>query len=250
MALPLYLAMTAAEMAGNPDRPDFFAYMACHFSPGGTGLSNAPARMNEHSLLILDDSTPMDGHAPQQILSELKKLIERDGCMGLLLDFQRPKIPEQQELAEFLCAALPCPVAVSELYAASLSCPVFLPPAPADTALADYLKPWQGREIWLDAAMDGIELKLTVKGCNAAPLPDFPDQGHSDKGLHCHYTVETKLESAIFRLWRTRKDLVALLSEAEVLGVAKAVGLWQELGCLEWKGKPATNTTAGPSIPI
>ena len=229
MALPLYLALTPAEMAGNPDLPDCLAYMACHFSPGGTGLSNCPSSLPENALLILDDSTPMAGHDLRQIRDELLRLVETNRCAGLLLDFQRPEIPGQRELSELLCAGLPCPVALSDLYAKDLSCPVFLPPVPPDKPLSDHLKPWQGREIWLEAALDGIALTLTEEGCTAAPLFDFPENGQAHRKQHCHYTVETTDQSALFHLWRTRKDLDNLLAEAERLGITKAVGLWQEL---------------------
>ena len=148
MALPLYLAQTAAEMAGNP-LSGSCAYMACHFSPGGRGLSNLPEMLPTGAMLILDDSSPMDGHDPALILDQLAELIARHRCESLLLDFQRTNIREQQELAKLLADTLPCPVGVSELYAHGLSCPVFLPPVPPDRPLSDYLQPWQGRETWL-----------------------------------------------------------------------------------------------------
>ena len=56
MALPLYLAQTALEMGGN-SLPGRLAYMACHFSPGGQGLSNVPELLPSGAILILDDST-------------------------------------------------------------------------------------------------------------------------------------------------------------------------------------------------
>jgi len=121
-------------------------------------------------------------------------------------------------------------VSVSECYAEGLSCPVFLPPVPLDMPLKTYLAPWAGREIWLEAALDGVVLTLTEAGCTAAPFFDFPEDGHSDARLHCHYTVEPGPDSAVFRLWRTRSDLDALLADAQVQGVTRAIGLWQELG--------------------
>ena len=229
MALPLYLAQTAAEMAGNP-LSDSCAYMACHFSPGGRGLSNLPEMLPTGAMLILDDSSPMDGHDPALILKQLADVISRYSCESLLLDFQRPGLPAQQELARFLCDAPPCPVGVSELYAHGLACPVFLPPVPPDKLLTEHLTPWQGREIWLDTALDGITLTLTESGCTADPLYDFPEDGLTDKHLNCHYTIETNADSAIFRLWRTMEDLDVLLAEAESQGITKAIGLWQELG--------------------
>lgn len=228
MALPLYLAMTSAEMAGNP-LPPRLGCMVCHFSPGGNGLSGLPEELPPGAMLVLDDCTPMDGHDPQRILKQLSSALEHCQCESLLLDFQRPGIPGQRELANILTSSLPCPVGVSELYAEGLSCPVFLPPVPPDKLLAEYVAPWKGREIWLEAALDGIALKLTESGCTVSPLPDFPEAGLPDKKLHCHYTSETTSDSATFRLWRTPEDLNVLLKEAENHGATRAVGLWQEL---------------------
>ena len=228
MALPLYLAQTAAEMAGNPPSGPT-AYMACHFSPGGRGLSNLPGCLAPGTMLILDDSTPMNGHDPEAILCQLSAQAQRWQCGSILLDFQRPGIEAQQKLAELLAASLPCPVGVSELYAAGLSCPVFLSPVPPDRPLTEHLAPWNDREIWLEAALEGITLTLIEAGCIADPLFDFPASGLMDKKLHCHYAIEITANTAGFRLWRTRQDLDCLLNEAESLGITKAIGLWQEL---------------------
>jgi hypothetical protein len=229
MVLPLYLAQTSLEMAGN-SLPEHPAYMACHFSSGSPGLSNLPVSLPAGTMLILDDSTPMADHDPELIGKQLANAILRHNCKSLLLDFQRKDISGQQELAKLLADSLPCPVGVSEIYAERLSCPVFLPPVPPDKPLRDYLAPWQGREIWLEAALEGITLTLTEAGCSIEALYDFPEDGLRDDQLSCHYTVETTADSAIFRLWRTRQDLDALLATAETQGVAKAIGLWQELG--------------------
>lgn len=228
MVLPLYLAQTAAEMAGN-SLPKHPAYMACHFSPCSAGLSNLPRALPERALLILDDSAPLDGHDPARILQQLSDTIRQHRCAGLLLDFQRSNVPGQRELAKLLSGSLPCPVGVSELYAHGLACPVFLPPVPPDKPLSEYIAPWQGREVWLEAALDGMTLTLTEKGCTASPLIDFPEHGLTVEKLHCHNSIETRADSAVFHLWRTRNDLDSLLAEAESLGVTRAVGLWQEL---------------------
>ena len=227
MALPLYLALTSPEMSEK--LPERMAYMACHFSPGGPGLSNLPKVLPPGAMLILDDSMPMCDHDPERIAAQLKDLLTRHSCESLLLDFQRPQIPGQQELAEFLSRDLPCPVAVSALYAEGLPCPVFLPPVPPDKPLAHALSPWQGREIWLEAALDGITLTLTREGCTTSSLLDFPEGGFTDDKLHCHYAVQTNPQGAIFRLWRTPADLQRLLLDATELGVSRAIGLWQEL---------------------
>jgi hypothetical protein len=228
MALPLYLARTMAEMAGNfVSSP--MAYLACHFSPGGPGLSNLPDKLPPGAMLILDDSTPMDRHDPERILKQLSAQVEQHGCESILLDFQRPEILGQGELAALLSDSLLCPVGVSALYAQGLNCPVFLPPVPPDRHFSDHLTPWQGREIWLEAALDGLKLVLTETGCTVSPLFGFPENGLSDGRLHCHYTTEADNHSAIFHLWRTQEDLDALLKDAKKAGITKAIGLWQEL---------------------
>lgn len=230
MALPLYLAMTAAEMQENTPLPSKFAYMACHFSSYGTGLSNLPKWLPEGSILILNDRTPICGHDPELICNQLWECIDRLHCSGLLLDFQRPDCKDTIILARNLISALPCPVGLSDTYAGSFSCPVFLPPPPLDEPLERHLVPWQGREIWLEAALDGMQLTLTPQGCQAEPIPSPAlSGGFRDEALHCHYTIQSCADFAKFTLYRTREDLDTLLEEATSLGISKAIGLWQEL---------------------
>lgn len=235
MALPLYLAMTAAEMRGNDILPTQLAYMACHFSSYGTGLSNCPKTLPEGSLLILNDRTPIHGHDHGLIAAQLEEMAQRWVISGILLDFQRPDCKESAVLVKYLSEVLSCPVGVSEPYTDDANAPVFLPPVPLDVPLADYLHPWQGREIWLEAALDGAEILLTETGSNITPLPCCAPAPpvHKDASLHCHYSIETKSSQARFTLNRTREDLDALLEEGKALGVSLAVGLWQELSCQE-----------------
>ena len=232
MPIAHYLAMTAAEMAGNSAFPRHAAWMACHFSPSGVGLSNLPNWLPPDCLLILDDSTPIHDHAPERIASELSGCMEKFQCAGLLLDFQRPGEAQTRELTAHLCEALPSPVVVSDVYAEGLDCPVFLSPVAPDEAMASRLARWQGREVWLDTTMEGLEIVLTEKGAKSTPLPHqkYPDCGLEDRTLHCHYQISLKENSAVFTLWRTKSDISAQLEEAEALGVTAAVGLYQEFG--------------------
>ena len=232
MPIAHYLAMTAAEMAGNSAFPRHAAWMACHFSPSGVGLSNLPNWLPPDCLLILDDSTPIHDHAPERIASELIACMERLQCVGLLLDFQRPGIEQAQKLAKYLCGALSFPVVVSDTYAAELDCGVFVSPIPPDETMASRLSQWRGREIWLDTTMEGLELILTEDGAKSTPLPHgkCPAGGLEDRLLHCHYRISLSENSAAFTLWRTRSDISAQLEEAKTLGVTAAVGLYQEFG--------------------
>lgn len=232
MAITRYLAMTAAEIGGTSPLPSKIAWMACHFSPYSTGLSNCPDSLPPDSLLILNDRTPIHGHDPETIAGQLRECIEGLKCSAVLLDFQRPGCTETAALAKFLTNALPCPTAVSEMYGKDLDCPVFLPPCPHHVPLAQYCTPCQGREIWLEMALDGEIITLTETGAAFAPMPagDSFEGGHKEEKLHCHYHIELEENAARFTLWRTPEDLNALLEEAEHLGVTHGIGLFQELG--------------------
>ena len=229
-----YLAMTAAEIGANPPLPPKIAWMACHFSPYSAGLSNCPRQLPPGSLLILNDFSPIHGHSPEAVAVQLRSWVEDFQCSGVLLDFQRPGNTETAALTEYLEGSLPCPVAVSHLYADSLSCPVFLPPVPVQTPVAEYLAPWQGREIWLETALDAVKITLTEKGASFAPLPraDSEKNDFRDEKLHCRYRISLSENRAEFLLYRAKEDLASLLRDAASHGVTTAVGLYQE-----WAGK-------------
>ena len=231
MVLPLYLAMTAAEIRANTDFPPNIGYMACHFSPYGTGLSNCPAHLPEGSMLILNDRTPIHGHDHGLIADQLTELVEKLKCDSVLLDFQRANVPELSLLAEKLAASLPCPVGISDLYAKDLDCSVLLPPVTPDVPLPQHLAPWQGRDIWLDISAESQEITLTEKGASTVSLPrQILPACHGDSALHCHYRIDVG-ENIRFTLFRTEQDLQDLLAEAKHLGISRAVGLYQE-----WNG--------------
>ena len=231
MGIPCYLAMTGAEMEKAEVFPRHSGWMACHFSPYGTGLSNLPKDLPPDSLLILNDRTPIHGHDAELVCRQLVQCMERFHCPGLLLDFQQPENPQLQQLVRHVTQQLSCPVAVSAPYAAYVSCAVFLPPVPPSEPLAEALAPWEGREIWLELALDGEIITLTEQGAATFPLP-FPQMtqpAFQDEHLHCHYRTLVSDTQAEFTLWRTVEDLRDLLAEAETLGVTAATGLYQEL---------------------
>lgn len=226
-----YLAMTASEFAAASVLPPKTGWMACHFSPYGTGISNLPAFLPAGSLLILNDRIPISGHDIKRVCEQLTQAVSAMDCAGILLDFQRPGNSELEQLSAHLVSSLPCPVAISEEYAKGLDCPVFLSPCPHHTHLKEHTAPWQGRELWLDLAVDAETITLTKEGCTILPLPlgEIPEGGHWDEKLHCHYSIENTANSARFTLWRTKQDLEALAQEAEELGIHTLVGLYQEL---------------------
>ena len=234
MALPLYLAMTAAEMSQDKLFEPHLGFMACHFSPCTAGLSNIPQSLPEGAMLILNDRMPCTGHSPDFVVRQLADAVSRLGCESILLDFQRPADAESRAMVKSITDALPCPVAVSEGYAKDLACPVFLAPAPLHVPLGDHLGLWQGREIWLEAALCQEVIAVTPKGATDTPQfpPDRLDGGFLDENLCCRYRTEILESEVRFTLYDTRDSLKKKLEQAEALGVTRAVGLYQELGSL------------------
>lgn len=231
MGLPCYLAMTAVEFAGMPTLPQHTAWMACYFSGSGTGLSNLPGHLPPNAMLILNDSIPFSGHDPEKILAQLTNTVKAWDCRCLLLDLQRPGSRDVADLCRLLVEALPCPVVLSEDYAKDLSCPVFLSAPPLLTRLSRHLAPWEGREIWLEAALDKAVVTVTEDGSTLTPSTDgeLPEPWFTEAQLFCRYHWALEGKAARFTILRTKEDLSAMLHAAKDLGVKGAVGLYQEL---------------------
>ncbi len=230
MAIPLYFGMTGAEMGEKRDFPGKIAWMACHFSPYGTGLSNIPQTLPEGSMMILNDRTPVCGHDPKLVAEQMAQIVDAHKCCAVLLDLQREGVSETAAIAKAVADALPCPVGVTEYYARELDCPVFLSPVPPHILPAEHLSPWQGREIWLEAALEGVEMIVTADGSSVTPLRDAATPVHAEPGLFCHYDILAESDRIRFRLFRTPEDLFSLLDAVTPYGVTRAVGLYQELG--------------------
>lgn len=230
MAIAPFLAMTAAEIRVNSVLPPKIAWMACHFSPYGLGLSNLPRELPPGALLMVDDITPIHGHDSQQILDQLAECAEAFSCSGILLDFQRPDIDETAALVDVLTQGLPCPMAVSHFYAGAGTFPVFLPPVPPSVPPEEHFALWQDRELWLELALDAVEITVTEDGSSFTPLLCVPDPVDSfrEENLFCHYRITEQPDAIKFLLWRTEEDLTGLLKHAERFGVTTAVGLYQE----------------------
>lgn len=230
MALTLYLAMTGAEMYHSSCMPEHAAWMACHFSPYSSGISNIPQQLPAESVLILNDRIPPQGHDPALVASQLAETAMRLSADRVLLDFQRPDCTQTAAIAEAVVATLPCPVGVTPVYAQKLACPVFLSPL-LHKPLHEQLTIWAGRDIWLEAALECVQVDVTEQGSRfyPAPLPDSPPVCHTDEALHCRYFIELDEHCARFTLWRDHDLLRSVLKEAENLGVTCAIGLYQQL---------------------
>ena len=231
MALPMFLAMTAAEMAASGPIFANFAWMACHFSPYTQGITNLPTQLPPESLLILDDRFPCQGHSAGLVAQQVRDAVTQLNCGSVLLDFQRPADPESMSMVHALLEALPCPTVVSEPYAGDLHCPVFLSPAPLHMALEAHLGPWEGREIWLEAAL--CQEAATVTKDGTVFTPQFPprefDGGFFSQKLCCCYHTKIQRDQIRFTLFDTPDSLEKKLEKAHSLGVSRAVGLYQEL---------------------
>lgn len=228
MGLIRNFAMTPEEMAAIRPLPPGCGWMSCHLSE--EGLKDLPHSLPPGSLLILDDRDLPDTIEPDKILDQLTAAISRLSCDALLLDFQRPFEERLLELAVLLQKALPCPVGVSESYEKADNGPVFLPLLPPHRSLSDYVKPWQGREIWLEVGPAPESARVTAKGTEflkpRSPLPPCP---HSHEKLSCHYGMELSDSEILFTLLRTADDLKHMTAEAETLGITRTIGLYQEL---------------------
>lgn len=232
MALRCYLAMTGAEFSCAGTLPENPAWMACHFSCYGDGLSNLPQSLPTGAMIIVNDRTPIHGHDHNRILQQLTQLFEKLHPACFLLDFQRPRIDETAALTRLLTEKLPCPVGVTQYYAHGLDCPVFLEPPPLHIPLQEHLAPWQARQIWLEAAADAEKITVTKEGSQFALTrdTDLPEPVFEEPVLHCRYHTVVSNDRAIFHLVRQKPELAQLLKEAEALGITQAVGLYQQLG--------------------
>jgi len=225
-----YLAMTAAEFQNCSSLQGRIAWMSCHFSSYGKGLSNLPHVLPPGSMLVLDDANPVGEHEPEMVLHQLQAAVKTHICSCILLDFQRSGSKETTAMAEYLTKGLSCPVAVSHIYAKELSCAVLLPPLLPDVPLNEYIQPWSGREIWLELAPSSTGCRVTQNGAQSFTLTNCPDASFHDKELCCHYSIDIQSDHVDFILHRTREDLTALMDQAEKLGITRFVGLWQEFG--------------------
>lgn len=224
-----YLAMTAGEFQNCSPLPGRIAWMSCHFSPYGKGLSNLPQALPPGSMLILDDANTPSGHDPDMVLHQLHAAVQAHICSCVLLDFQRPGSEETARMAAHLAKGIPCPVAVSHIYAQALDSAVLLPPVPPDVPLEEHIRPWLGRDIWLELALNTAGYRVTKDGSQFFQPTCFSGKGFVEENLCCHYAMALSDDHIDFTLWRTAEDLPLLMEQAEKHGISQCVGLWQEL---------------------
>lgn len=231
MEIPLFLAMTAAEFQGAETLPEHPAWMACHFSSYGTGISNVPQALPPGSMLMLNDRTPICGHDPETVAQTLCAAAKKLECESILLDFQREGCEELSNVIQAVLAQADCPVGVSALYAGAFHCPVLVPPIPPYVPPEEALRPWRDRELWLELSCEGAEIAVTEEGSRYTPLPDYVpgEPCHREKELSCHYQITVEKDRVLFHLGRREDDRLSLVTAVEALGVTRTLGLWQEM---------------------
>lgn len=228
MEIPHYLAMTAAEIQKAERLPEKMAWMACHFSPYSTGLTNIPEKLPKDSLLIVNDRTPIHGHDPVRVADELNAVCKALQCAGILLDFQNTPCEESLHLAQYLTEHIEQPLGVAAPYWCK-GAAVFLPCLPTNQMLSDYLENWSGEKVWLETALIGQDITLSANGADFRSAFGVLEGGFEDTSLHCHYRIEDSEDRVILHTWRNRDDLAKLIAEAADCGVLCCVGLYQEL---------------------
>ena len=231
MEIPLFLAMTATELRFATEIPVHMAWMACHFSAYGVGLSNIPEQLPQGAMLMLNDRTPICGHDPVLVAETLCEAAHNLGCSSILLDFQRADRAELTGVIEAILERASCPVGISSLYASGFGCPVLVSPIAPSTPPEDALAPWEGREIWLELSSEGTEITVTEEGSRYTSLPNFlpSDKAHSEPALYCHYGITVQEDRIRFQLGRTKEDQEALVRAVTDMNVTKTLGLWQEM---------------------
>lgn len=225
MGNPIHLAMTAAEFALCRKSAEKIAWMACHFSPYGAGLSNIPRELPPESILIINDRIEPTCHDADLVALDTCEAVEKLQCSAVLLDFQRPDSSLTAQIAAVITAKLPCPVAVSHHYAKELPCAVFLPPPPLRCDLTEYFAPWQNRNIWLEVYEQWESVTVTEDSVFEVRdnQPNVRELPFWDEFMRCRYKLEVHNDRAVFTLHRGLEELLALPCSA-----SNYIGLFQE----------------------
>lgn len=232
MSLRFYLAMTEAEIRSATSLPRHLAYMACHFSPYGIGLTNIPKQLPPGSMLIVNDRVPVLQHDPQFILRQLTSAVQKLSVFGVLLDFQICDVPLTAQIVKVLVDGLPCPVAVSPAYGAALSCAIFSAPA-LHQRFCDFAPIKKGRPLWLDAYQETALYEINSAGCTAGKKASPSGNSFLDEALQCRYHFSIEKDRAIFTLSRQAEEMRGYLKNAEQAGISVAVGLYQQFSHMD-----------------
>ena len=228
--MEIYLAATGAELLHLASYQGSLAYMACHFSSSGRGISGLPDSLPNGSMLMLTDEFPVHDHDPEQIACELLQGATTLSCGHILLDFQRADEPKTTQIASAILNKATIPVGISAQYAEHFQCPVLVSPSPLWTPLAEQLAPWSGREIWLEAVLENASVIVTEEGSRYIAGDHPREAPHFCEELSVSYSSCATSSGVEFHLHRGKQELAHLLDRAKQAGVSTAIGLYQQLG--------------------
>lgn len=226
-----YHAMTAAEWLTAPKLPEMPAWMACHFSPYGTGLSNLPKMLPADALIMVSDRISPAGHDAALMVSQLADLTAAFKPAAIVLDLEAPENDFCRELARQCCKLKNVEVAVASRYAQDLPCSVFLSAAQLWTKPEDWLQPWEGRTIWAESVLQRGLVTVTDEGAAYKELPwEEPEEGLAvDEELQVAYRIRETKDAVEVMLWRGRKELDTWMQMLKGLGISRFLGLYQQL---------------------
>lgn len=205
--------------------------MACHFSPYGLGLTDLPDALPPGSLLFCDDRIPILRHDPQLVARQLTETARDLECSAIVLDFQQPGLEAGARIVQAISERAVCPVAVASAYAQHCTGPVLLPPPKLWEPVTKVTRPWQGRELWMEWAIQAARITVTEDGAQYTPLEEPPVRETSDQmdtALLCHYRMELGEHHAAFLLWDDAETLAQKRTAAENAGITTLVGLYQQ----------------------
>lgn len=230
MDIRCYIAMTAQEFRLAKPQPKDMAWLSCHFSPEGDGLSNLPEYLPTGSVLIVDDYYPPNKQRPELVARQLSQIAERFALKAVILDFQIPGVPKTVEMVNYLTEAIPCPICVAAPYAENLTCPVLTPPPPLHVSPKKHFHNWRGRELWLETALEAQKITVTEQGSmiQTVPYTPLPENCFTDANLCCKYQAKIYDDRVEFTLVRDTEMARDLLRKSKDLGVRYAVALYQQ----------------------
>ena len=225
MDIKCYIAMTEAEIYSAPKLPQHTAWMACHFSPYGTGLTNLPRRLPENAMVILNDRIPPSGHDMVEIADTLNSI----NCNCYLLDFQIPKKKETEILVQYLSSQLRKPAAVSEYYSHCTNGPILAGLSP-HRKVSDIIHDHSDREIWLELTTDIQMLSVYSDHTESISM----NTGKQWKkyiawdGICSRYHIELFDDHVDYYFSRTIPQIKQHLSQIDQTKITKAIALYQQ----------------------
>ena len=231
MDIKRYIAMTRSEFSSFRSSECLPAWMACHFSPYGIGISNLPDVLPEASMIILNDIIPPYEHDPDIIANQLNELASKAKTNTFLLDFQREKNRKTEAIVKELTNKLNGKVGVTEAYAENTTCAVFLTCPLPYQPLSKKISRWDGRDLWLELAVETSIVHISTSGSKITHVNKsiLNAKDSYDNVLKSRYLTEINEKQAMITIERNPETLYLLEQEAASYDIELTIGLYQQL---------------------